>query len=184
MKKTLLCVVLAACAAASAQAQNRDGSVSLDNQFVIYKWCEGNVPLIQPEDISKSKYCPPSVRSIYEKSLKRGITNFTCLNEQGMEICKDRPYANETGSNIIRPVRPESMEMAGHDGNAAADENLPQGSISREQRCDLARENIGMMRNKTTVYEDDGNGNLVPLSDDAVAQRMQEAQAQVAEFCQ
>lgn len=165
MKKTLLCVVLAAFAAASAQAQNRDGSVSLDNQFVIYKWFENGV-------------------AHYGKAPPRGVSNYITLNEYGMEIRKDRPYANETGSNIIRPVRPESMEMAGQDGNAAADENLPQGSISREQRCDLARENIGMMRNKTTVYEDDGNGNLVPLSDDAVAQRMQEAQAQVAEFCQ
>lgn len=161
MKKTLLCAMLALMAATSAQAQNREGAVSLDNQFVIYKWFEGGV-------------------AHYGKAPPRGVTNYIMLNEYGMEISKDRPYANETGSNIIRPMRPE----AAAENSAEQGAPLPEGAISREQRCDIAKDNLKMLRGKTTIYEDDGNGNLVPLSAEAIAQRRQEAESQITEFCQ
>lgn len=163
MKKSLLCVAFSAMMMVTAQAQNRDGNVSLDNQFVIYKWFEGGV-------------------AHYGKVPPRGVSNYIMLNEYGMEISKDRPFANETGSNIIRPIRPETpaSETAAEGANAP----LPEGSISREQRCDIARDNVKMLRNKTTVYEDDGNGNLIPLSSDVIAQRLQQAEEQAAQYCQ
>lgn len=165
MKKSLLCVALSAMMTISVQAQNREGTVSLDSQFVIYKWYEKGI-------------------AHYGKVPPRGVSNYIMLNQYGMEISKERPYANETGSNIIRPIRPETSASENMGSGSHAESALPEGSISREQRCDIARSNVKMLRNKTTVYEDDGNGNLIPLSKEVIAQRLQQAEQQVTEYCQ
>ena len=165
MHKSIIAVLAIAVSAAAFAQQGTNAT--LDKQFVIYKWNENG-----------------KVR--YGKYPARGVTNYTMLNEYGMEIRKDRPYANGKDSNVIRPVRITDADR-GTDNNAAVDPNAPAasvpGTITRQQRCDTARKNLTMMRTKTVVYEDDGRGNLVPLAKDAVEARKKEAEESIRTLC-
>ncbi len=60
--------------------------------------------------------------------------------------------------------------------------NVP-GTISRSQRCDSARKNVEMMTTQSVVYEEDADGNLIPLADEQVTERLEKARADVQELC-
>ena len=163
-------IIAAVICAVSVAACAQDGVIkTLEKQFVVYKWKEGG-------------------KTRYAKRPSRGVTDFTMLNEYGMEIRKDRPYSNGKDSNVIRPVRVTPEDLTGESNNAAVDPNAPStsevpGTITRQQRCDTAKKNLSMMNTKTVVYEDDGRGNLVPLSKDAVQTRKKEAEESIKSLC-
>lgn len=137
----------------------------LDNQFIIYKWYEGGI-------------------AHYGKAPARGVKNYTMLNEYGMEIVKERPYANSAGTNVIRPVRSEEPANLPVGAAESGTAETVEGMITKEQRCDTARKNARLLRNEKTVYEEDESGNLVPLSEGVVKERLTQAESQVRELCQ
>ncbi|SUO96286.1 Uncharacterised protein [Suttonella ornithocola] len=162
MKKSAwLAAIMAVCMGAPAWAVT-DGEASLANQFVIYKWYQGGI-------------------AHYAKTPPRDIKNYVMLNEYGMVIRKERPSTEGSNTNVIRPVKAQQSESNIQQDNTS--EPVP-GTITKEQRCDTARKNVQIIQTKKTIYEDDGQGNLVPLSDSQKAERLQQAQQLVSEFCE
>lgn len=141
----------------------------MKGQTVIYKWKKNGV--VQ-----------------YSKRLPYGYSEsqYEMINQYGMEIPKDCPMDDGQGnSNIIRPIRaetPVAQSSASGQPVQGTQEPVP-GTITKEQRCDTARKNVQMIQTRKTIYEDDGNGNLVPLSDAIKEQRLADAQKIVSETC-
>lgn len=163
MKKLLFSIAMVTTMASSGVLAAPNDRTPLQGQYIIYKWYEGGT-------------------AHYAKEPPRGNQNYVMLNQYGMEVSKERPV---TGANVIRPVRPATAE----DGSlSAATEpaqeraNVP-GTISKSQRCDSARKNIEMMTTQSVVYEEDADGNLIPLADDQVNERLAKARADVSELC-
>lgn len=63
-------------------------------------------------------------------------------------------------------------------------EELVEGTISREQRCKDAQSDIATISERQTIYEEDRNGNLVPLTPEQAQQRLAKAQEIAAKVCQ
>ena len=63
-------------------------------------------------------------------------------------------------------------------------EEVVDGTISREQRCKDAQSDIAIINERQTIYEEDQNGNLVPLTPEQAQARLEQAQAIAAKVCQ
>lgn len=132
-------------------------------------------PNAQPQQIFYKWYVHG--RAHYAKYAPRGVKNVIRINGQGM-LVSERPDNNTFA--VLRPVRPTAPNEQAADKNRA--QPLPEGTITREQRCAAAQNNISQL-DKPKVFEDDGNGNLVPLSADQISQRRQQAQGIIDQFC-
>lgn len=135
--------------------QNRDD--------VVYKWTEGG-------------------KVHYGKRPPRGIEAYIVLNKQGMELSQERIGEH----NIIRPLR--SFESSDPNVEISSDSSN-NGKMSAEEKawrkknCDQARHYLAILQGKQTVYEDDGNGNAVPLSPEMIAQRLEQTQSEIETYC-
>lgn len=178
MKRIILTAMVAIGCVSLVQAQQKTG----EEQFVVYKWYQNG-------------------RAHYAKVPPRGVTNYIKLNEWGIVIT-DRPAEDEFNGSILSPMRPSTggkgaqITPAGtHDKQAAnttpataqpatqSNEALPEGTITRETRCKEAQDNLNTINNKKTVYQEDSNGNLVPLSAEEVESRRAQAQEIVSSYC-
>ena len=111
--------------------------------------------------------------------MPRGVTSYTKINEQGM-LVSERPTSDSIA--VLRPVRP--TDTSGNAAPANDNQPLPPGSISREQRCAEAQQNLKTIQTKTNIVEDDGKGNLIALSSEQIAERKQQAEGIVDRYCQ
>lgn len=172
MKKALV-IALAAGMAASAMAQSaanasrENGQAPLGKQFIIYKWYVGKV-------------------AHYSKAPPRGISNYTMLNEYGMEIQKTRPTDGNT-IHIIRPSDAPAANPLGSAPNAAKENNdsaesAADGAISKAAFCDQQRRNLQTLQTKTTIYENQGN-NMVPLSEAQKQEHIKSVQDMISATC-
>ena len=132
----------------------------LPPQKVFYKWHERG-------------------KTHYAKYAPRGISNYTKINEQGM-VVNARPVAN--------PAAPPSKNAESPAAAAAAAANsqqqpLPEGTITREKRCETAQTNLKTISEKKNIFEEDSSGNLIPLSSEEIEKRRQQAQNDAEHFC-
>lgn len=118
----------------------------------------------------------------YGKYLPRGVTKYTKVNNQGM-VVSDRP--NNDTYTVLRPMRPATPNASDSKNRTANSptEALPEGSITKQKRCEIAQTNMKTMNEKKTIFEDDGSGNLIPLSADDINSRRQQAQNDIDHFC-
>lgn len=170
MKRVLILAMVAMGCVSLAQAQQKTG----DEQFIIYKWYQKGI-------------------AHYGKVPPRGVTNYVRLNEQGLVIT-ERPDIESSGTlRPLRPVSPQGTPGAaitpatpGSQPAAAAQETAeatPPGTITREQRCQTAQNDLNVMNTKKSVFEEDSNGNLIPLDAAAIESRKAQAQQEIASFC-
>lgn len=175
MKRIILMGMVAIGCVSLAQAQTKTD----DDKLVVYKWYQKG-------------------RAHYAKVPPHGVTNYIRLNEYGIVIT-DRPAEDEFNGSILRPMRPASAQNApvspagsasaaqsSASTPAAADQGnqpLPEGTITREARCKEAQDNLNTINNKKTVYQEDNNGNLVPLSAEEVESRRSQAQEVISSYC-
>ena len=177
MKRIILMGMVAIGCVSLAQAQTKTD----DEKLVVYKWYQKG-------------------RAHYAKVPPHGVTNYIRLNEYGIVIT-DRPADDEFNGSILRPMRPDSAQNApvSPAGSASAapssaptptpaaanqgKQPLPEGTITRETRCKEAQENLNTINNKKTVYQEDNNGNLVPLSAEEVESRRSQAQETISNYC-
>ena len=175
MKRIILMGMVAIGCVSLAQAQTKTD----DEKLVVYKWYQKG-------------------RAHYAKVPPHGVTNYIRLNEYGIVIT-DRPAEDEFNGSILRPMRPASAQNApvspagsasaaqsSASTPAAADQGnqpLPEGTITREARCKEAQDNLNTINNKKTVYQEDNNGNLVPLSAEEVESRRSQAQEVISSYC-
>lgn len=157
----------------SAQAQTKTG----EEQFVVYKWYQNG-------------------RAHYGKVPPRGVTNFVKLNEYGMVI-NERPDTESfqvlrprrddaAGGAQITPVtadNPANPAAQPSPETAAQQQPIPEGTITREERCQTAQNDLNVMNTKKSIYEEDSNGNLIPLDAAAVEARKAQAQQDITSFC-
>lgn len=182
MKRIILLAMVAIGCASIVHAQQKTG----EEQFVVYKWYQKG-------------------RAHYAKVPPRGVTNYVKLNEYGMVI-NDRPTEDEV-NNMLSPLRPSTLNTSGaqitpvsaNDKAAApastsapaaatpGNEALPEGTITREQTCQEAQNDLATINNNTsnnkTLYVQDENGNRVPLSAEQIESRRAQAQEYVSSFC-
>ena len=60
---------------------------------------------------------------------------------------------------------------------------LPEGTITREKRCETAQTNLKTISEKKNIFEEDSSGNLIPLSSEEIEKRRQQAQNDAEHFC-
>ena len=130
-------------------------------------------PNAQPQQIFYKWYSRG--RAHYAKYAPRGVKNVIKINGQGM-LVSERPDNNTFA--VLRPVRPATPNAQ----NANGSQPLPEGTITREQRCATARKDLDTL-GKPKVFQDDGKGNLVPLSADEISERSKMAQGIIDQFC-
>ena len=130
-------------------------------------------PNAQPQQIFYKWYSRG--RAHYAKYAPRGVKNVIKINGQGM-LVSERPDNNTFA--VLRPVRPATPNAQ----NANGSQPLPEGTITREQRCATARKDLDTL-SKPKVFQDDGKGNLVPLSADEISERSKMAQGIIDQFC-
>lgn len=168
MMNKIMMVLVAGLMASAVWAQTNNGQAPLQNQFVIYKWYEGKV-------------------ANYAKAPPRGVKNYIMLNEYGMVITKDRPFSNGSTGNVIRAIRPEDADKVVNEAQKQESANPANknsdGAISRAKLCDQQRQNLETLKNRTTVYEDNGGDNLVPLTDEQKQQRIDSIQQMLDTTC-
>ena len=56
-------------------------------------------------------------------------------------------------------------------------------TITRQQRCDIAKRNFNMLNTKKAVYEENERGDLVQLNDAQIAQRKSEIETSIRKYC-
>ena len=56
-------------------------------------------------------------------------------------------------------------------------------TITRQQRCDIAKRNFNMLNTKKAVYEENERGDLVQLNDAQIAQRKSESETSIRKYC-
>lgn len=172
MKRVVILAMVAMGCASLAQAQEKTG----EEQFIIYKWYQKGI-------------------AHYAKVPPRGVTNYVRINEHGLVIT-ERPDIESSGT--LRPIRPVSAQgesaapitpvTPGSQPPAAAatsqtQEAPPPGTITREQRCQTAQNDLNVMNTKKSIFEEDANGNLIPLDAAAIESRKAQAQQDIASFC-
>ena len=91
-------------------------------------------------------------------------------------LVSERPDNNTFA--VLRPVRPATPNAQ----NANGSQPLPEGTITREQRCTTARKDLDTL-SKPKVFQDDGKGNLVPLSAAEITERTKQAQVIIEQTC-
>lgn len=144
----------------------------LPPQKVFYKWHERG-------------------KTHYAKYAPRGISNYTKINEQGMVVTA-RPVSDSI--TVLKPMRPDAPAAntapqtsknaaSPAAANGQQQQPLPEGTITREKRCETAQANLKTISEKKNIFEDDGAGNLIPLSSDEIEKRRQQAQNDAEHFC-
>ena len=155
-------------------------------------WAQDSKPAAAADERPPEVYTRPGVEPLkifykwrsggkthYGKYVPRGVTNYTKINEQGM-LVSERPTSDSIA--VLRPVRP--TDTSGNATRANDNQPLPPGSISRDQRCAEAQQNLKTIQTKTNIVEDDGKGNLIALSSEQIAERKQQAEGIVDRYCQ
>ena len=155
-------------------------------------WAQDSKPAAAADERPPEVYTRPGVEPLkifykwrsggkthYGKYVPRGVTSYTKINEQGM-LVSERPTSDSIA--VLRPVRP--TDTSGNATSANDNQPLPPGSISREQRCAEAQQNLKTIQTKTNIVEDDGKGNLIALSSEQIAERKQQAEGIVDRYCQ
>lgn len=155
-------------------------------------WAQDSKPAAAADERPPEVYTRPGVEPLkifykwrsggkthYGKYVPRGVTSYTKINEQGM-LVSERPTSDSIA--VLRPVRP--TDTSGNATRANDNQPLPPGSISREQRCAEAQQNLKTIQTKTNIVEDDGKGNLIALSSEQIAERKQQAEGIVDRYCQ
>ena len=155
-------------------------------------WAQDSKPAAAADERPPEVYTRPGVEPLkifykwrsggkthYGKYVPRGVTSYTKINEQGM-LVSERPTSDSIA--VLRPVRP--TDTSGNTAPANDNQPLPPGSISREQRCAEAQQNLKTIQTKTNIVEDDGKGNLIALSSEQIAERKQQAEGIVDRYCQ
>jgi len=155
-------------------------------------WAQDSKPAAAADERPPEVYTRPGVEPLkifykwrsggkthYGKYVPRGVTSYTKINEQGM-LVSERPTSDSIA--VLRPVRP--TDTSGNATPANDNQPLPPGSISREQRCAEAQQNLKTIQTKTNIVEDDGKGNLIALSSEQIAERKQQAEGIVDRYCQ
>ncbi|UJF24481.1 hypothetical protein L0B52_09175 [Suttonella sp. R2A3] len=161
-RKMLLLGLLFAYGVASAQ----NGDMG---QVVIYKWVENGI-------------------THYSKMPPRNMNGVVMIDKHGLEI-QDESALRASYEAAMHPLRPESQSTEPSEENdsvvsaADSDKPLPEGSITRAERCEQAQHDIATIKNNEVVYETDAQGNLVPVSQDVKAQRLKNAEQTAAQVC-
>ena len=121
----------------------------------------------------------------YAKYVPRGVSNYTKVNSQGM-LVSDLPTSDSI--TVLRPLRPAENAPASASASASAsaaaatNQPLPPGSTTREQRCAKAQKDLKTIQENSDIVMDDGNGNLVPLSQDQINEQKRRAENDLR-FC-
>lgn len=152
--------------AAVAQAQESE-------QVIIYKWKAGYL-------------------THYAKLPPRGIAGVVKLDKDGQiiqeEVDDDMSAMRPMRPPVQRPSSNNTAQSNSKDNNAdAQDKALPEGAISRDERCKQAQNDIEVLRSVPAdkpVNVEDSEGNLVPMTDEQKAARMAQAQELVDRLCQ
>lgn len=116
-------------------------------------------------------------RAHYGKYIPRGVSNYIKINGQGM-VVSERP--TNDSFPVLKPLRPVTPEKA---AAPAKDQPLPEGSITRQKRCEIAQTNMKTLTEQSQIFEDDNKGNLIPLSADEISKRRQQTQNDLEHFC-
>ena len=130
-------------------------------------------PNAQPQQIFYKWYSRG--RAHYAKYAPRGVKNVIKINGQGM-LVSERPDNNTFA--VLRPVRPATPNAQ----NTNSPQPLPEGTVTREQRCATAQKDLNTL-SQPTVFQDDGKGNLVPLSAAEITERTKQAQVIIEQTC-
>lgn len=165
MNKTPWILALSACLwFGHAQAQSQEASSSQSNYHPnvchYYKWTENGVTRYGravPRHVNQDGVCYRSVN-------------------RGYAVEVNDPASVESYF-VLQPeaYRPESASNSG--------DGLADGAISKSERCRLTRAQIKLLTEKSTVYEEDGAGNLVPLAPEQVKERLEVARTNEAILC-
>ncbi|MDO4436290.1 MAG: hypothetical protein Q4B71_07770 [Cardiobacteriaceae bacterium] len=102
-------------------------------------------------------------------------------------ITTSNGYLNRTNDKEAHqsaPVEPLIRPAPVAVKNDKPKEEVVDGTISREQRCKDAQSDIATINERQTIYEEDKNGNLVPLSPEQAQARLEQAKAIAAKVCQ
>lgn len=157
-------------------------------------WAQDSKPAAAAEERPPEIYTNPNAqpqqifykwhargKTHYAKYVPRGVTNYTKVNSQGM-LVSDLPTSDSV--TVLRPLRPAENRAGTAPATAAAtNQPLPPGSTTREERCANAQKDLKTIQEKSNIVVDDGNGNLVPLSQDQINERKQLAENDLR-FCQ
>lgn len=173
MKRIIVLGMVALGCATLVQAQEKkDGE-----KLVVYKWYQKG-------------------RAHYAKVPPHGVTNYVKLNEYGIvlterpdtesfQVLRPKRRDGAEGGAQITPVEPGSKPAVANTATAqtAVSEAPPPGTITREERCKTAQDDLNVMNTKKSIYEEDSNGNLIPLSAEDVENRKSKAQQDISSFC-
>ena len=160
-------------------------------------WAQDSKPAAAAEERPPEIYTNPNAqpqqifykwhargKTHYAKYAPRGISNYTKINEQGM-VVNARPVNDSI--TVLRPLRPAENAPAAASASASAaaatNQPLPPGSTTREQRCAKAQKDLKTIQENSDIVMDDGNGNLVPLSQDQINEQKRRAENDLR-FCQ
>ena len=174
----LLAVVISACCVPSWAQDSEPADAADDRPPEIY-----TNPNAQPQQVFYKWYV--GGKAHYGKYVPRGVSNYTKVNAQGMQV-NERP--NNDSVTVLRPMRPE-VPAANSDNPAvkkAANgqpQPLPEGTITREKRCETAQTNLKTISEKKNIFEEDASGNLIPLTTEEIEKRRQQAQNDAEHFC-
>lgn len=164
-------------------------------------WAQDSKPAAAAEERPPEIYTNPNAqpqqifykwhargKTHYAKYVPRGVSNYTKVNSQGM-LVSDLPTSDSI--TVLRPLRPAENAPAAASASASAsasaaaatNQPLPPGSTTREQRCAKAQKDLKTIQENSDIVMDDGNGNLVPLSQDQINERKRLAENNLR-FCQ
>ena len=151
-------------------------------------WAQDSKPAAAAEERPPEIYTNPNAqpqqifykwhargKTHYAKYVPRGVSNYTKVNSQGM-LVSDLPTSDSI--TVLRPLRPAENAPA-----AATNQPLPPGSTTREQRCAKAQKDLKTIQENSDIVIEDGNGNLVPLSQDQINEQKRLAENNLR-FCQ
>ena len=164
-------------------------------------WAQDSKPAAAAEERPPEIYTNPNAqpqqifykwhargKTHYAKYVPRGVSNYTKVNSQGM-LVSDLPTSDSI--TVLRPLRPAENAPAAASASASAsasaaaatNQPLPPGSTTREQRCAKAQKDLKTIQENSDIVMDDGNGNLVPLSQDQINEQKRRAENDLR-FCQ
>ncbi|WP_072281328.1 hypothetical protein [Rappaport israeli] len=135
----------------------------------------------------------------YSKTMPRGVGNYIILNKYGMVVFDSKqsvePDLSLTTAKAVRPMPHDSNEMNSfaHEENVKSNRTFEMPSaarakeqeqiITREQRCEEAQEQLTTIRQNEVIYEEDKEGNLIPLDQQTVNARREQAENDIRELC-
>ena len=131
-------------------------------------------------------------RSKYAKIPKKGkVENEKCFIFNGYyayEIDLNEQF-NPDSFAVIRmgnqkPAASPSPAPTGEGEEGKDGEKKPvEGTITRKERCKTLSNDARTLREKETIYEEDKDGNLVPLSKAQISERLHGIEATMSSIC-